>query len=284
MPELPEVEIMTRNLAKWVQGRQIVDVDLTDPRLDKGGLTAWAGRCVAAGQRVLQVSRRAKFTVVEVGDTVVRDVILIHYRMTGRVVAESPGLRKGQRLVLGLASSHGRPDHVIYSDPRRLGTAEVLTPETFERWRMPSKQLGPEPWPVVRHADFWKTRLLSARGAIKPALMHQGRVAGLGNIAASEILWRARIHPSAVPRTLSDSDWMRLAQAVPDFIEDTIERESGDEIAYVNSRGGSLQGIPSPFDVYRCEGRPCPRCTEPIGAFRQAGRSTFWCSTCQSVP
>ena len=284
MPELPEVEIMTRNLAAWSEGRQVVSVAVTDPRLDMGGLVAWARRCGAARQRVIKVSRRAKFTVMEVGDRAVTDVVLIHYRMTGRVVRESPGVRKGQRLVLTLAPAPGLPHHVIYDDPRRLGTVEILTPQAFEDWRRPSKRMGPEPWPVERGVDFWKARLSSARGAIKPALMDQGRVAGLGNIAASEILWRAQIHPWSVPQTLSDSDWKRLSEAVPAFIEDTIEREGGDEIAYVNSRGGSQRGVPSPFHVYRCEGGSCPRCSEPICAARQAGRSTFWCRSCQPTP
>jgi len=281
MPELPEVEIMTRNLATWAHGRRILGLRLTDPRLDKGGLADWWERRASGRPRVLHLHRRAKYTVVQVGEDGVQEVILLHYRMTGRVVAEAPDQRKGQRLVFAFEPEVGRPDHVIFDDPRRLGTAEVLSPEAFDLWRQPSKRMGPEPWPMPRDAGFWRSRLGSARGAVKPALMDQARVAGLGNIAASEILWRAGIDPRAGAHTLSDAQWARLSQAVPAFIQDTLDRESGDEIAYVNSGGGSQRGIPSPFDVYRCEGQPCPRCAAPIAAFRQSGRSTFWCASCQ---
>jgi len=281
MPELPEVELMTRNLTGWAAARPIVGMRFTDPRLGGAPLRDWWKRVQSRGPRVMRVFRRAKYTVVEIGLDEPYAYILLHYRMTGRVVAETPGRRKGERLVITFASAPDLPDHVVFDDSRRLGTAEVLSTESFSEW-VQSPRRGPEPWPMTRDAGFWKARLISARGAIKPALMDQARVAGLGNIAVSEALWRAGIDPRAPPAALTPEDWERLSEAVPAFIEDTLVREAGHEIAYVNSGGGSLRGIPSPFDVYRCEGQPCPRCGVPIRAFRQSGRSTFWCSACQS--
>ena len=149
-------------------------------------------------------------------------------------------------------------------------------------WFEAARKLGPEPWPGVRSAAFWEAQLGSIRSPVKVALMRQDRVAGLGNIAASEILWRAGVSPMLEARQLSTAQWAAVARAVPAFIDDTIERESGDEIAYVNSRGGSVRGISSPFAVYRCEGRPCPRCGAPIERRKQSGRSTFWCPPCQA--
>ncbi len=282
MPELPEVELMTRNLAGWAAARSIVGMVFTDPRLGGGALQDWWARAQGRGPKVVRAFRRAKYTVVEIDLDDHCDYLLLHYRMTGRVVAETPGRRKGERLVIAFAPASDLPDHVVFEDSRRLGTAEVLSEAAYVEWSQ-SPRRGPEPWPMPRAASFWKERLISARGAIKPALMDQARVAGLGNIAVSEALWRAEIDPKVRPAALSPAAWQRLAQAVPAFIEDTLAREAGPEIAYVNSGGSSVRGNPSPFDVYRCEGQPCPKCEAPIRSFRQSGRSTFWCAACQGT-
>ena len=277
MPELPEVEIMCRNLARWSLGRQLLAVELADAAVDSGGVRDWAR--TARGQSVGRVWRRGKYAVLELLGS--ERSLVLHFRMTGKLVAADPQRRSSVRLVLRLAPEAGRPDCLVFDDARRLGNAWALETAGLDHWFESDRKLGPEPWPVHRTAAFWAARLGTIRSPIKVALMRQDRVAGLGNIAASEILWRARLSPLLDARSLSMQQWGRVAGAVPAFITDTIEREGGDEIAYVNSRGSSGQGNPSPFTVYRCDGMPCPRCGTPIERFKQSGRSTYWCVACQ---
>ncbi len=277
MPELPEVEIMCRNLARWSLGRPLCQVDVVDSAVDSGGVEEWARK--ARGRTVGRVWRRGKYAVVELADA--EHSLVLHFRMTGKLVAADPERRSSVRIILRLAPEAGRPDCLVFDDARRLGNAWALATAELQDWFETSRKLGPEPWPVHRPAAFWASQLGSIRSPIKVALMRQDRVAGLGNIAASEILWRAGVSPTRQACSLSLEQWDRLAAAVPAFITDTIEREGGDEIAYVNSRGASSHGNPSPFSVYRCDGQPCPRCRAPIERFKQSGRSTFWCAACQ---
>lgn len=277
MPELPEVEVMCRNLSRWSVGRVLERVDVVDPRVDSGGVRDWAH--TAAGRSVARVWRRGKYAVLELSDA--EHSLILHFRMTGKVVAADPAERRSVRLVLRFQPNPHQPDCVVFDDVRRLGNAWAIASDRLTHWFDTERKLGPEPWPTPRAATFWAAQLGTIRSPIKVALMRQDRVAGLGNIAASEILWRAGIAPTRLPGALDDAQWGRIARAAPAFITETIEQEGGDEIAYVNSRGGSAQGIPSPFSVYRCDGQPCPRCGAPIERFKQAGRSTFWCAGCQ---
>ena len=106
-------------------------------------------------------------------------------------------------------------------------------------------------------------------------MMRQDRVAGLGNIAATEVLFRAGIHPERRPDTLLEEDWVRIAVAVPAFIAHTIAEEGGDELQYVN------QGGDGSFAVYGKAGEACPRCDGQITRMVQSGRGTYFCPTCQ---
>ncbi len=281
MPELPEVEIMTRNLHRWASGRVLRELVLLDDRMDRGGL---ADLCATSASRQVQrVWRRGKYSVMELAGRDATVALVLHFRMTGKVVVADAGARAGERLRLHFVPEAGRPESVRFVDARHLGTAEVRPLTDLEGWFQQVRGLGPEPWPEPRGAGFWQRQLGRSRSPVKVALMQQDKVAGLGNIAASEILWRAGVHPARKACELSAADWARVAAAVPDFIEATIARESGDEIAYVNSRGGSARGVASPFEVYRNDGQPCPRCHTPVARGKHAGRSTFWCPACQEA-
>lgn len=277
MPELPEVEVMCRNLSRWSVGRVLEGVDVVDPRVDSGGVQEWAR--TAGGRSVARVWRRGKYAVLELDGS--KDALILHFRMTGKVVAARPSERRSVRIVFRFETTSDQPACVVFDDARRLGNAWSIASDSLAHWFDAERKLGPEPWPEPRTATFWAAQLGTVRSPIKVALMRQDRVAGLGNIAASEILWRSRISPTRLPGALDDAEWGRIALAAPAFITETIEQEGGDEIAYVNSRGGSARGVPSPFSVYRCDGQPCPRCGASIERFKQGGRSTFWCAGCQ---
>jgi formamidopyrimidine-DNA glycosylase len=259
MPELPEVEIMARNLERWTCGLRLSRLEVVDPRVVAGGDPRRA-----VGHQVRRAWRRAKYAVLDLDDV---GHLVFHFRMTGKVVARSS--------VAGARLWFQAGDQVVgFEDARCLGQiwwvdAGEIGPFFADRG------LGPEPWPEPRDGRWWAAQLQGLRGPIKPALMRQDRVAGIGNILGSEACWRARLHPATPVPTLSDADWAQLAAAVHQTIEHTLQAESGEEIVYVN------QGGLGSFTVYGRAGEPCPRCGGSIQRMVQSGRGSFFCPGCQ---
>jgi len=243
MPELPEVEIQCRTLRRWLVGRRVLLEDL-----DFG--------CGNREMRVTGVRRRGKYLLIEGKETWV-----LHLRMTGKVVPSRPEGRKRARFHT-LQSGQAYD----FEDARRLGTLAVVG--VFD-----DSHLGPEPWPEKRNASWWRDRLQGLRSPIKPALMRQDRVAGLGNIAASEILFRAGVDPRI--RVPDVRRWKHIADAAHAFLGELIAEEAGEEILYV-TQGGS-----NPFRVY--QRAQCPTCATAITRLVQSGRATFFCPTCQPI-
>ncbi len=262
MPEIAEVEIMARQLDGWVSGQRLEAVQVEDDRLQA---LPWTQ---LRGQVVRTVHRRGKYAIAEFAAGF---SLCIHYRMTGKTVLDPERSRAAR---LRFIFEGGRC--VAFVDSRRFGTMDLVPTPDLEAW-IRGKGLGPEPWPVLRSGDWWKDRLARVRSPIKVALMRQDRVAGLGNIAAAEVLFRARIHPALRPDTLDDDDWARLAEAVPAFIEHTLQAEGGAELSYVN------QGGEGSFSVYGKEGEPCPGCGGAVHRIAQAGRGTYFCPRCQPL-
>ena len=262
MPEIAEVEIMARQLAGWTDGKRLTAVRTRDPAFE--GM-AWDA---LEGQAVCDVRRRGKYALVRFdgGHTLV-----IHYRMTGKTVLD-PDQSRRARLWL----CFGAHDSVAFVDVRRFGTLDIMRTASVDGW-IAAKGLGPEPWPESRSAAWWQQQLADIRSPIKVAMMRQDRVAGLGNIAATEILFRSGIHPEVRPSTLDEAAWRRIAEAVPTFIEHTIAEEGGAELQYVN------QGGEGSFAVYGKRGEPCPACGETIVRLVQSGRGTYFCPECQPL-
>jgi formamidopyrimidine-DNA glycosylase len=258
MPELPEVEIMTENLRGWIAGRRLRAFELVDATLLLAGDPE-----DLRGRRVGAVRRVAKYTVVELGDR----ALVLHYRMTGKTVPEPAEGRVRARLVFS-----GRT--IAFQDSRRLGEAWILAESEVAPF-FESKGIGPEPWPAPRPAAWWRDRFRGLRGPIKPALLRQDRVSGLGNIAASEILWRARVHPTRAVDKLTTRAWSAIARETPVFLQETIDTERAPVLTLVEEGGDN------PFDVYDREGEPCPRCRRKIQRIVQAARSTYFCPRCQ---
>lgn len=268
MPELPEVEIMARNMARWATGRTIREVAVLDPKVVVGGSGAQDLQDALEGATVHGAHRRAKYAVLLAG----QHAVLWHFRMTGKVVRER-GTRPAR---LGLRMDGERWLWLV--DPRRLAHVERVD---AAQWRavLAARGLGDEPWPERRDGPWWSERLASASGPLKAALMDQRRVAGLGNIAASEICWEAALHPASSPRALCAEDWGRVADAAHRFIARVLREEDGDEITFVSQGGRDSR---NPFRVYRKAESPCPRCGGTIGRQVDAGRATFCCEGCQT--
>lgn len=223
----------------------------------------------------MSVGRRAKYLLFHLDDD---SVLQVQLRMTGRFalgidVPESADFR---HVAAALRLDDGRS--LFYDDMRRLGGLRLLRPREWER---EEARLGPEPLEDGFRAADLKLALGRTRAPVKNALMDQRRVAGIGNIYASESLYRARIDPRRPGRQLDDAEVGRLHRSVRRVLREALG-ESGTsfrDYRAVNGRSGSFQ---TRLQVYAREGDPCRRCGHAIERIAQAGRSTFFCPTCQT--
>ncbi len=283
MPELPEVETVARDLRQRIVGAVIVGARCSWARTLRSH-TPEAFAEAIAGRRVEAVGRRAKLIVVELsGDA----ALTIHLKMTGQlfvVPVEAPQ-DPYVRLVLELAD--GR--EVRFRDIRKFGkvglygrdpltgdlTTEVGGTAVFAA-------LGPEPLdPAFSLRDF-RRRLRRRRGRLKPLLLDQAFLAGVGNIYADEALWTARLHPLRTVRTLRPPDERRLYLAVRSILAEAILRRGSSIDDYTAPDGdGSMQ---ERLQVYQRTGESCPRCGRPVKRIVIGARSTHFCSWCQRLP
>lgn len=238
MPELPEVEIITRQLDRRLAGQRVRRVEVRDAKLKVPARLA--------GQIIKKVRRRAKFIIFELSGG---EFLLAHLRMTGWFEFNEPAKWRA-------AIVTGNHTTAYFEDSRRFGVLEVVSANKLAGIL---GRLGPEPF---EHFDLRTSR------PVKVALLDQRLVAGLGNIYASESLWRARINPRRRADRLSAGELRRLRRAI------------GAAMRKAMAYGPRIFEVQQ-FYVYEREGRPCRRCRTPIRRVVQAQRSTFFCPRCQ---
>ena len=273
MPELPEVESVRRQLEPALVGRRFERVSIDDSRL----VRPYEPAEVAAeleGERVAAVERRGKYLVVRFESG---RVLLIHLRMTGSLLhapggslADDPHRRAVVRLDDG--------SDVAYRDVRRFGTWLLLEPGEAEPYL--GARVGDEPLDTLFTAARLGERLAGRRTSLKAALLDQRTVAGIGNIYADEALWRARLSPVCPAAGLDRAELRRLHRGIRAALEHGLARQGSTLRDYrlPDGSGGSMQ---NEFRVYGRRDEPCNRCGTPIARTQVAGRTTWFCPTCQ---
>ena len=258
MPELPEVEHAARVLRAATVGRRVLALRLLHPALRRR--VRPAALAAIAGSRVERVERRGKHQLLVLDSGA---VVHVHFRMAGDWLVErgDDALPRHARAVLDLDDGA----RVTLVDPRMLSTVGVHLDG-----RVPLPPLGPEPDDPALDAASLRALLRSRRGPIKPVLLDQRILSGVGNIYAAEALWIARIAPDARAASLSAARVARLL----DGVREALRRGGEAPGRYADGSGGALR-------VYGREGEPCPRCGARIRRVVQAGRSTYYCPVCQ---
>ncbi len=282
MPELPEVETVRRGLAERMTGRRIVAVDQRAPALRLPFPEDFADRL--AGRRVLGLRRRAKYILVDLDDGW---VMVMHLGMSGRIVmtdagdavggSPPPPPRPHDHLILGMEGGL----RVVFNDARRFGVVTLARAETLAAHPLLAA-LGPEPLEAGFDGALLAARLAGRRTAIKAALLDQRRIAGVGNIYASEALFRARLSPRRKAGTVRGARAERLASALRAVLAEAIEAGGSSLRDYVQA-SGELGYFQHRLAVYDRAGEPCPRCGEgaPIRRIVQGARASFFCPRCQ---
>ena len=280
MPELPEVEVLARYLDPLLKGRVIRHVKVHRAKSIRPTMVSNFSKHLT-GSRILGVGRRAKYLLFNLrkGD---REpwILLGHLGMTGRMYVQRAG--------------RGLPKHAAVSF--RLNRGEFVFEDTRYFGRMTLEvdvmnKLGPEPLSEGFNGEILFEALRNCRQAIKPKLLDQTLLAGVGNIYASEALWHARISPRKIARRLTFAHCEALAISIVKVLTEAINQGStvsldfsgdgdGDGLFYYGSQDEEEEHEER-LMVYDWEGEPCERCGASIRKIIQTGRSTYYCPKCQ---
>ena len=264
MPELPEVEIFVRGL-QAVVGSTIVRAEVLDDRLDLDGSKL-------AKAQISSVERRGKHIVIGLGE---RGDLVVHLRMSGRLrLTRSERESKYTRLTLHLDSG----ERVYFVNPRRLGTAKHYG-------RGFTADLGIEPLSSAFTIESLAELASKSRSPIKPFLLNQRKIAGIGNIYASEALWRSGISPARETLSLSIEELSRLHRDLISVLNDAIDGQGttiGNSVSDYHPAVGEQGEFQNHLSVYGRESEPCERCGTIVVRMKQAGRSTYYCTECQT--
>jgi formamidopyrimidine-DNA glycosylase len=277
MPELPEVETMVRGLRPVLEGNVLRKVCVLDSLL-LGSSDAVEFEHRGSGATVAGVVRRGKWVVISLARQ--RGLIVIQPRMTGGFWLVPPPRPDHVRLTL---HPNGPRDTVWFCDNRRLGKISWYpTPEAAEAAFAHSH--GPDALAITR--DDLAARLARTSRGIKPTLMDQKVLAGIGNIYADEVSFRARVHPGRPAHTLSRAEVTRLHAAIAEVLAEAIAAEGSTFDAGYRTVLGLEGGFLAQNAVYGRGGQPCRRCGRAIEKIKLAGligRPTHFCPGCQRV-
>jgi formamidopyrimidine-DNA glycosylase len=284
MPELPEVETVARGLTDTILGQTIAEVSNRAPSATvfiSPALKAGSLHEVLRGRDVRSIRRRGKNILINMSGGV---TLWVHLKMTGHMfwLPRTSPIGKHDLVVFDFVSSRSAPDgwHLRFNDYRRFGRLRVY--RTAELAEHPTlSRLGPEPLEVTREEFVRLCR--SCRRMIKPALLDQTFIAGLGNIYADEALYYSRLHP----RRLTDGISARKLGELHGHIQHILRRAidlmgtSVDSYSGVDGQTGRFQAY---LKAYSCEGEPCQRCSRLIVREKIGSRSAHYCPCCQRKP
>jgi formamidopyrimidine-DNA glycosylase len=275
MPELPEVETVRIGLVKLVSGKQITSVSVRWPRIiSMPDVEEFKNNLI--GESIEDVARRGKFLIFHL----THFDLVSHLRMEGKYdYHENATDELGKHTHVTFNFTDGT--QLRYSDVRKFGRMSLVACGQAEN--LPNlKKLGPEPIEPDFDLGKFTQDLGRHHKAIKPLLLDQTLVVGLGNIYVDESLWQAQIHPQQPADTLTKNEIAILYGAIMDVLKRAIEAGGSTIRTYINALGeaGKFQ---RELHVYGKTGEPCLRCGAPISKIQLAGRGTHFCPNCQKL-
>lgn len=265
MPELPEVETIKKELEKAVLNKKIIEVIINNPKVIKEPTKEDFVKGLKNAV-IKNVLRKGKLLILELSSG---ESLAIHLKLTGQLIY--PGEPKQSRLSFRL--SDGKC--LDFRDQRLLGELRLI-----DEWQSLKfiQELGPEPFDITQ--EQFKDMLAKKKTKIKPLLMDQTFISGVGNLYAAEALFKAKIHPERPALSLSDKEKEVLFKEIKDTLQEAIKYKGSSVDQYVQ-----LSGKPGDYvkyhKVYGREGKPCLVCKTPIKRIDLGGRGTFFCPKCQ---
>ncbi|AZN42426.1 DNA-formamidopyrimidine glycosylase [Paenibacillus albus] len=276
MPELPEVETVRRTLNELIAGKQIERVTVTLPRIIQKPQEPEIFAAALAGHTIQSVERRGKFLRIILDGL----VLVSHLRMEGRY-----GVYKQDEAVE--LHTHVRFHFVDgtelrYKDVRQFGTMHLFAPGE-DLTLPPLNKLGIEPLDEAFTLQAFKKEVAHRTTKIKPLLLNQEYIVGLGNIYVDEALFSAGIHPERTANTLKAADWSRLYDAIRATLSRAVDAGGSSIKSYVNGQG-EMGMFQHELLIYGREKELCRSCGGPITKTVVGGRGTHICLRCQPLP
>lgn len=273
MPELPEVETVVRTLKTLVKGKKIERISVTLPRIIRLPDDVEAFKAQLTGQTIHEIKRRAKFIQFVLD----QDVLISHLRMEGRYglyQAEEP-VEKHTHVIFHFTDG----SELRYRDVRQFGTMDVL-PLGMETTVGPLAKLGVEPLDESFTAAVLQDLLKNRPTKIKPLLLNQECIVGLGNIYVDESLFKAGIHPERPAGKLTGKQVKKLHESIVATLAEAVEQGGSSIKSYVNGQG-EMGMFQQSLQVYGRKDEPCVHCGTQIVRFVVGGRGTHICPKCQ---
>lgn len=265
MPELPEVETIKRELEKVILGKKILEVCVHQPKVIRQPSVDKFKQGLA-GATVKNILRKAKVLILELSGG---KSLVIHLKMTGQLIY--PGSGKASRVSFKLSDGKA----LDFNDQRLF--AELRLMEDWHKLKF-IQQLGPEPFDLSM--GRFQEMLSRKKTKIKPLIMDQTFISGIGNLYAAEALFRAKIHPARAASSLSEKEKEVLFKEIRDTLSEAIKYKGSSVDQYLR-----LTGQPGDYvkhhKVYDRQGQPCLACKSPIKRINLGGRGTYFCPRCQ---
>lgn len=275
MPELPEVETIKQTLRAKLTGLSFTAVRIFLPGVIRTPPADQFEKMIA-GAKIMKLGRRGKYLLFQLSKEL---TLVIHLRMTGRLLYHAAGEPAPKYTHVIFYLDNG--DEMRFADMRRFGRL-WLVPESKLVELAGFKNLGIEPLDQMFTRDFLKKEMRRRHTRIKPLLLDQSFIAGLGNIYADEVLYRAGINPERSSNTLTPREITRLFHAIRTVLQEGIKHKGATVRDYVDADGreGGYQDL---LKVYKKAGQPCPRCGKIIEKKKIGGRSSYYCPRCQRI-
>ncbi len=275
MPELPEVEVICQGIRPHLLGRTVTAIHHSGKQL-RQPVPIDVLRREMIGHRITGVTRRAKYLQISIDSGA---MLIIHLGMTGNLGFFAPATDPAKHDHLRFTLDNNT--ELRYNDSRRFGSIQILTSrETADREATIFKTTGPEPFSDAFSPDYLLRLAKGKDLAVKVFIMNTRVLAGVGNIYASESLFRAGILPGRKIRNINEKEWDRLITATREILQHAIACGGSTISNFINARQekGYFQVN---FKVYGRQGQPCPICREKIEKVRLGGRASYFCAKCQ---
>lgn len=291
MPELPEVEVIRSGLSELIAKKTIEKVNVLNAKSFQASTSSID--VFVNNSTILSVKRRAKILLIELSSGY---SLVIHLKMTGQLLFRDnqnksknfAGGHPSDSFLSVLPDNHTRVELIFtdsttlfFNDMRKFGWIKLLPTTELKEEKFIAK-LGPEPLIGNPTPEYLKRMSRHPKSLVKAALLNQEIVAGIGNIYADEALWSAMIHPKTRVENLSKKQLEDILNAAIEVMSFSINKGGSTDRNYLNAKGekGSYLTF---ANVFRKEGKPCPRCGHVIEKIRVAGRGTHICSNCQQL-
>ena len=291
MPELPEVEVIRSGLSELIAKKTIEKVNVLNAKSFQASTSSID--VFVNNSTILSEKRRAKILLIELSSGY---SLVIHLKMTGQLLFRDnqnksknfAGGHPSDSFLSVLPDNHTRVELIFtdsttlfFNDMRKFGWIKLLPTTELKEEKFIAK-LGPEPLIGNPTPEYLKRMSRHPKSLVKAALLNQEIVAGIGNIYADEALWGAMIHPKTRVENLSKKQLEDILNAAIEVMSFSINKGGSTDRNYLNAKGekGSYLTF---ANVFRKEGKPCPRCGHVIEKIRVAGRGTHICSNCQQL-